>query len=64
MAEEADTGLGALAMDVVVELELDCFLAVDGEVDLVGDTDDLDANGGVAGDDDGADGEKVRDRWG
>ena len=60
MAEEADAGFGAVAVDAVVELEFDCLLAVDGEVDLVGDADDLDADGGVAGDDDGADGEQVR----
>lgn len=59
MAKEADAGFGALAVDQVAELELDCFLAVDGEVDLVGDADDLDADSGVAGDDDRANGEQV-----
>jgi len=59
VAEEADTGFGALKVDVVVEFEFDCFLAVYSEVDLVWDTDDLNADGGVAWDDDGADGEQV-----
>src|SRR6202020_582964 len=39
--------------------ELDGLLAIDGEVDLVGDADDVDADGGVTGGDDGADGEQV-----
>ena len=38
VAEETDAGLGALAVDVVAEAHLDCFLAVDGEVGLVGDS--------------------------
>ena len=59
VTEEADAGLGALQVDVIVQFELDCLLAVDGEVDLVGDADDLDTDGGVAWDDDGADGEQV-----
>src|ERR1700722_12628286 len=59
MADEADAGLGALAVDAVVELELDCLLAVDCEVDFVGDADDVDADGRVSGDDDGANGEQV-----
>ena len=59
MAKEADAGFGALKVDVVVEFELDCLLAVDCEVDLVRDTYDLDADGGVARDDDGANGEQV-----
>ena len=59
-AEEADAGLGTVAVDVVAEVEFDRFLPVDGEVDLVGDADDVDADGGLSGDDDGADGEQVR----
>ncbi len=59
VAEEADAGFGALAVDAVVEFEFDCFLAVYGEVDLVGDADDLNAYGGVAGHDDRADGKQV-----
>jgi len=59
VAKEADAGFGALKVDVVVEFELDCLLAVDCEVDLVRDTYDLDADGGVARDDDGANGEQV-----
>ena len=60
MAEKADRCLGALAMDVVVETKLNCLLSVDGEVDLVGNADDLYADGGVPWDDDGTDGEQVR----
>ena len=59
-AEEADAGLGTVAVDVVAEVEFDGFLAVGGEVDLVGDADDVDADGGLSGDDDGTDGEQVR----
>ncbi len=59
VAEEADAGFGLLAVDAVVEFEFDCFLAVNGEVDFVGDADDLDADGGVAGHDDRADGKQV-----
>ena len=46
-------------MDVVVETKGDCHLAVDGEVDLVGNTYDVDADGGFAGGDDGAVGGEV-----
>jgi len=60
VAEKADRRLGAPEMDVVVQFELDCLLAVDGEVDLIGNADDVDADGGFAGDDDRADGEQVR----
>ena len=59
MAEHADAGLGALTVDLVAELELDSFLAVDREVDFVGDTYDVDADLSVAGNDDGANGEQV-----
>ena len=58
-AEETDAGFGALAVDVVAERKRDCLLAVDGEVDFVGNADDVDADGGFAGSDDGADGQQV-----
>src|SRR5258708_4212792 len=46
-------------MDVVAETQGDCDLAVDGEKDFVGNAYDVDADGGVAGRDDGTDGQKV-----
>src|SRR5258705_8762867 len=46
-------------MDVVFETKRDCLLAVDGEVDFVGNADDVDADGGFARGNDGADGEQV-----
>ena len=54
-----DDAGGLAAEDAVVEDELDGLLAIDGEVGLVGD--DVDDYGylGVAGEDDGADGEEV-----
>jgi hypothetical protein len=59
MAKEADAEFRALAMDVVAELQLDCFLAIDGEVDFVGDADDADIDGGFAWGDDGANGQQM-----
>jgi hypothetical protein len=59
-AQETDAGLGALTVDVVAETQGDCLLAVDGEVDLIGNADDVDADGGFAGGDDGPDGQQVR----
>jgi hypothetical protein len=56
-AEKTNACFGALAVDVIAETKGDCYLAVDGEVDLVGNPDDMDANGRFAGGDDGADGE-------
>src|SRR5258708_26699223 len=58
-AQETDACLGALAVDVVAETKRDCLLAVDGEVDFVGNADDVDADGGFAGGDDGANGQQV-----
>jgi hypothetical protein len=59
VAEKADAGFGSLEVDAVVEFELHRLLTVYGEIDLVGDADDLDADGGFARDNDGADGEQV-----
>ena len=59
-AQETDACLGALAVDVVAETNGDCHLAVDGEVDLVGNTYYVDADGGFAGGDDWPDGQQVR----
>src|SRR6266581_5454383 len=59
-AQETNARFGALAVDVIAETKGDCHLAVDGEVDLVGNTYDVDADGGFAGGDDGPDGQQVR----
>ena len=59
MAEKADAELGALAVDVVAELQLDGLLAIDGEVNFVGDADDVNADGGFAGSDDRANRQQV-----
>ena len=58
-ADEADAVLGAAAGDLVTEEEFDSLLAVYGEVGLVGDALDVDADAGVAWDDDGPQGEQV-----
>ena len=55
-AQETDACFGALTVDVVSETKRDSFLAIDGEEDFVGNADDVDADGGVAGRDNGADG--------
>ena len=60
MTQESDCCVGALTADVVSQFELDCLLAVYGEVNFVGNAYDFDADSGVAGDDDRADGEQVR----
>ena len=54
-----DAAGGLAAEDAVAEEEFDGFLAVDGEVGLVGDDVDGDGDLGGAGKDDGADGEQV-----
>src|ERR1700751_1916180 len=59
-AEETDACVGALAVDVVAETKGDCHLDVDGEVNLVGNTDYVDADCRFARGDDGTDGQKVR----
>ena len=60
MTQESDCCVGALTADVVSQLELDRLLAVYGEVNFVGNAYDFNADSGVAGDDDRADGEQVR----
>jgi hypothetical protein len=59
VAEEPDAEFRALAVDVVAELQLDCFLAVDGEVDFVGDADDAHVDRGFAWSDDWANGQQM-----
>jgi hypothetical protein len=56
VTEEANAEFRAPAVDVVAHLQLDCFLAVDGEIDFVGDADDADVDRGFAWGDDGANG--------
>src|SRR5262249_3764120 len=63
-AKETDAGVGAVAVDVVAEAKRDCDLAVDGEEYLVGDADNVDADGGFAWRNDGANGEQMRADWG
>jgi hypothetical protein len=58
-AQKANARLRTLTVDVVVKTKGDRLLTVDGEVDLVGNADDMNADGGFAGGDDGSDGQQV-----